>query len=407
MWRVVTSTFAALTLFSTVAAAQQPCTTDANRVVAEVYRHTLERGADQGAQTWVRQLANGQLNVKELVRRVAKSQEYMQRFGQTEPGEGQPYERAVARLYRHVLARQPDANGLRNWARNAQQRGLAAVVDGLIDSVEYNNNFGEFGVPGSGGLRFCANAQTANEQTGNVSAGPLNNRRFQNMDVNNDGVVSRREWRGSVDSFRTHDWNNDGVLSGNEVATSGFRQGRDLEFEDFDRAEEFEWLDANNNNRIEEDEWHASLRAFDQLDRNNDSVLSRAEFIRAGTAATTGRTGRTGQTIAVGGDRQWVDTGIDIRAGQTLTINASGQIKVARDGGLMTASGVASGRTEGATMPTANVGGLVARFGNSAPLFIGESRTFTTPRGGRLYLGVNDNFFDDNTGQFNVRVDVN
>ena len=126
MWRVVTSTFAALTLFATVAAAQAPCTTDANRVVAEVYRHTLERGVDPAAQQWARQLANGQLTVKELVRRVAKSQEYMQRFGQTEAGEGQPYERAVARLYRHILARQADAGGQRNYARVAQQRGLGS-----------------------------------------------------------------------------------------------------------------------------------------------------------------------------------------------------------------------------------------------------------------------------------------
>lgn len=397
MWRVVTSTFAAVTLCSTVAAAQQPCSTDANRVVAEIYRHTLERGADPSAQSWVRQLANGQLNVKEVVRRVAKSQEYMQRFGQTEPGERQPYERAVARLYRHVLGRQPDASGQQYWARIAQQRGLAAAVDGFVDSAEYNNNFGEWGVPGSGGIRFCENA-------GNVSAGPLNNRRFQNMDVNNDNVVSRQEWRGSVQSFRSHDWNNDGVLSGNEVDTGRFRQGRNVEFEDFDRAEEFEWLDSNNNNRIEEREWHANFRSFERLDTNNDRVLSRAEFVwgrEPDTAATSGR------AIAVGGDRQWVDTGINVQAGDTVSINASGQIRVARDGGLVTAAGIESGRTDGATIPNARVGGLVARFGNSPPVFIGESRTFRAPRGGRLYLGVNDNFFDDNTGQFNVTVDVN
>jgi Ca2+-binding EF-hand superfamily protein len=401
MWRVVTSTIAALTLFSTVAAAQQPCTTDANRVVSEVYRHTLERNADPGAQTWVRQLANGQLNVKEVVRRVAKSQEYMQRFGQTEAGEGQPYERAIARLYRHVLGRQPDASGQQYWARIAQQRGFAAAVDGFVDSSEYGGNFGEWGVPGSGGLRFCANQQSSgNEQSSNAPAGPLNNRRFQTMDVNNDNVVSRREWRGSAESFRSHDWNNDGVLSGNEIDTGRFRQGRDAEFEDFDRAEDFEWLDANNNNRIEEREWHASLRAFDQLDRNNDGVLSRAEFVRTGAAATTG------QTIAIGGDRQWVDTGINIQAGQMVTINANGQIRVARDGGVMTAAGTASGRTDGATIPSAPVGALLARIGNTPAMLIGEARTFRSARGGRLYLGVNDNYFDDNTGQFNVTVDV-
>ena len=99
-----------------------------------------------------------------------------------------------------------------------------------------------------------------------------------------------------------------------------------------------------------------------------------------------------------------MDTGIDVQAGDAVSINANGQIRVARDGGVMSAAGVESGRTEGATMPTANVGGLVARFGDSAPLFIGERRTFRTAVGGRLYLGVNDNFFDDNTGEFTVTV---
>lgn len=395
MWRVVTSTLAALTLVASAAAAQQPCTTDASRVVAEVYRHTLERGVDPTGQNWARQLQNGQLTVKELVRNVAKSQEYMQRFGQTESGEAQPYERAVARLYRHILGRQPDANGQRSWARNAQQRGLGVVVDGLIDSAEYNNNFGAWGVPGSGGVRFCEREQTS-------SAAPLGNRRFQNMDTNNDNVVSRTEWRGSAQSFRTHDWNNDGVLSGREIETGTFRQGRNLEFEDFDRGEDFESLDTNNNNRIEEREWHADFRAFNQLDVNNDRVLSRAEFGRGnGTAATTG------QSIAVAADRNWTDTGINVTAGQTVTITADGRIRIARDTlDFITAAG-ASSRIPDAIMPSAPLGGLVARVGNSAPVFVGQSRTFRAPRAGRLFLGVNDSYWEDNTGQFNATVDVN
>ena len=388
MWRVVTSTFAALTLFSTVAAAQQPCTSDANRVVAEVYRHTLERGADQGAQTWVRQLANGQLNVKEIVRRVAKSQEYMQRFGQTEPGEGQPYERAVARLYRHVLGRQPDANGLRNWARNAQQNGLPAVVDGLIDSAEYNNNFGEYEVPGSGGVTYCANNNDAGQSS---SIAP----RFRGLDDNGDGVISRAEWNGNNVSFNNQDWNGDGVISGQEMRSEGRRLGRRANDYDFDA------LDVNNNNRIERREWQGRLEEFNRLNTNGDNFLTRDELDGVETVGTSGR------SIAVGGDRQWVDTGINVQAGDTVSINASGQIRVARDGGMMTAAGIESGRTEGATMPAARVGGLVARFGNSPAVFIGESRTFRAPRTGRLFLGVNDNFFDDNTGQFNVTVDVN
>src|ERR671910_663165 len=108
MWRVVTSTFIALTFVSSVASAQQPCTSDAGRVVSELYRHILERGPDGGAQHWQQQLASGRMTVRELVRALVTSQEHNQRFGQTEAGEGTPYERAVGRLYRHVLGRQAD-----------------------------------------------------------------------------------------------------------------------------------------------------------------------------------------------------------------------------------------------------------------------------------------------------------
>src|SRR5687768_4434456 len=151
MWRVVTSTFIALTFVSSVAAAQQPCTTDAGRVVSELYRHVLERGPDAGAQHWQQQLANGSMTVREVVRNLVTSQEHTQRFGQAEAGEGTQYERAVARMYRHILARQPDAEGQRAHAQAAQQQGMAAVADSILNSQEYRNSFGDWGVPGSGG----------------------------------------------------------------------------------------------------------------------------------------------------------------------------------------------------------------------------------------------------------------
>ena len=49
-------------------------------------------------------------------------------------------------------------------------------------------------------------------------------------------------------------------------------------------------------------------------------------------------------------------------------------------------------------------GGLIARVGESAPVFVGSQRTFRAPASGRLYLGVNDDHLGDNRGEFRVQV---
>ena len=64
----------------TAVAAQAPCTTDARRIVDEIYRHMLERAPDPGSGTHVERLANGSATVRDLVRLVAKSPEHTQRF---------------------------------------------------------------------------------------------------------------------------------------------------------------------------------------------------------------------------------------------------------------------------------------------------------------------------------------
>ena len=40
----------------------------------------------------------------------------------------------------------------------------------------------------------------------------------------------------------------------------------------------FDYLDVNNNGRIEAREWHGTVAAFNRLDVNNDDILSRDEM---------------------------------------------------------------------------------------------------------------------------------
>src|SRR6187549_2117487 len=66
------------------------------------------------------------------------------------------------------------------------------------------------------GLVVPAEAQPA-QRRGNT---PI---RFQELDLNGDRVISRREWKGNDRSFSNHDWNGDGKLSGDEVRVGAAR----------------------------------------------------------------------------------------------------------------------------------------------------------------------------------------
>jgi Ca2+-binding EF-hand superfamily protein len=113
------------------------------------------------------------------------------------------------------------------------------------------------------------------------------NMRFAALDTNGDGVITRREWNGTDQSFRSHDWNGDGILSGEEVRPGGRRAdtnpdtNRNTAGRSFDdwTAEGFTGLDYNRDNRISRDEWHADLETFRRVDQNRDGVLSRSEFL--------------------------------------------------------------------------------------------------------------------------------
>ncbi|NOT27379.1 MAG: DUF4214 domain-containing protein [Acidobacteria bacterium] len=261
-----------------LASAQQPCTTDARRVVNELYRHMLERQPDASSANWVQELQSGRLTVRDVVRQIAKSEEHTQRFHMPEAGEAAAYERSVSDLYRHLLGRQPDTVGLRVHTQFARRNGLTPTIDRIVDSNEYDQQFGDWGVPGSGGVRYCEPGAW-NTSCRAPAPVPANQRRFRGMDANNDGVISRREWNGSQQSFDVHDWNNDNLITGDEINESAAPRGWTVDDMSNDLLDSFEYLDTNNNNRIDAREWHGTVAAFNRLDVNNDDVLSQQELL--------------------------------------------------------------------------------------------------------------------------------
>jgi Ca2+-binding EF-hand superfamily protein len=194
-----------------------------------------------------------------------------------------PSEGAVANLYRHILARQADPGGLRGFTETATRSGLGAVVDQIVNSSEYNQNFGDWGVPGSGGVRYCGNGSSSTVGTSGATNPEM---RFANLDTNHDGVISRGEWNGNNNSFRIHDWNRDGVLSGEEVRVGATPPADSMEARDWTMptSDRFSYLDVNNNGTVDGNEWDGSLDTFYRLDRNNDGRLARAEMNAARTS---------------------------------------------------------------------------------------------------------------------------
>jgi hypothetical protein len=401
MYRAVTLVLA-LMFSPAVALAQQPCTTDARQVVNELYRHMLERSADAGSARWVEQLQNGRMTVRDVVREIATSPEHTQRFFNREEGEIRAYDRAVGTLYRHILGRQPDEAGAAAFAQTAQRSGVGAVVNQILSSAEYNNQYGDWGVPGSGGLRYCASG-SVNSQSSTTASSEM---RYRGMDRNNDGVISRGEWRGNDRSFRNHDWNNDGVLSGDEVNAAVARSGRTLEYEEFDRGDDFADIDFNNNGRIEPREWHMGVAAFYQLDTNGDRVLSRAEY---SDYNSTGRVSATsGGIVHVDPSLRWTNSGVDVRQGDTIVLDVNGSVQLSDQSNDVAGPGGSrlGRRANNAPMPNQSAGGLIGRIGNSRTFFIGNRQSFNAPASGRLYLGVNDDYLGDNSGSFDVSINV-
>jgi Ca2+-binding EF-hand superfamily protein len=97
--------------------------------------------------------------------------------------------------------------------------------------------------------------------------------RFDNLDSNGDGRISRAEWHGTAERFDALDDNRDGALTRAEVRGTT-EPPPDL----------FTSVDANHDRRISRDEWHWSRASFDARDANRDGVLTQQEF--AGESAT-------------------------------------------------------------------------------------------------------------------------
>lgn len=112
---------------------------------------------------------------------------------------------------------------------------------------------------------------------------------------------------------------------------------------------------------------------------------------------------RERQTI-VSSDTAWNDTGIDVRAGQTIYFDAQGRVRWGRDRQDGPAGERNSPSNPNRPMGNRNAAALIGKIGNDM-FFIGaETGPIRVRSTGRLELGINDDVLTDNSGNFRVVV---
>jgi hypothetical protein len=97
-----------------------------------------------------------------------------------------------------------------------------------------------------------------------------------------------------------------------------------------------------------------------------------------------------------------------VRRGDLVRFEADGTIELSRDTrDVADPRGARSGRiADNAPLPDAAAGSLIARVGDSAPFLVGGEGSVRMPRDGEILLGINDDYLDDNRGEFQVTVRV-
>lgn len=136
--------------------------------------------------------------------------------------------------------------------------------------------------------------------------------------------------------------------------------------------------------------------------------VARIVLARPNDAAAAGTTGTTSSTsgagITVSGRSPWTPTGLSVRRGEPLTINATGEIRIAGPNGLAASPAGSSETFPNNPMPGVPTGALIGRINNGQPFLIGNQNRVTAPAAGQLFLGINDSNHGDNEGSFQVQV---
>lgn len=103
----------------------------------------------------------------------------------------------------------------------------------------------------------------------------------------------------------------------------------------------------------------------------------------------------------------WTNSGWVVKKGQKIKISATGRVSLG-GGYYTTPNGINSLADKDKLMSDKPTGGLIAVIGDNDNkfMFIGNAYEFTAERDGALFLGINEGNLNDNSGAFDIKVEV-
>jgi hypothetical protein len=123
--------------------------------------------------------------------------------------------------------------------------------------------------------------------------------------------------------------------------------------------------------------------------------------------SSSGRpSGMRERDVNVGAGERWTDTGISVRSGQTIYVSATGRVRWGPGRQDGPGGEHNSPRNDARPIPSRPAAALIGRIGDGDHyFFIGDDADAIRVReSGRLYLGINDDYLQDNSGAFRITV---
>ena len=129
----------------------------------------------------------------------------------------------------------------------------------------------------------------------------------------------------------------------------------------------------------------------------------------------TGNAGGSSFQITVDGAKQWIDTNIDLHAGEKVRFRATGEVTYQQGKSKerkFGPDGMARGFSDVIhqyAVSDAGHGALVGRLGEAdagQPFLVGADKEFVAPVSGRLFLGLNQSMRDASGAQGNFQVTI-